>query len=254
MVIGRYGTAVPLARDPVSIPAGLPATGIEIRTTRITHSVVKVSWPFYPGYQWTATKRFYNPDLAFVVTRVSDTHILLSRVDELSFANGPENTNSSTCWKLMAGDTLINLTKTCTPPKADAACASGRDTCEIESEFVVSAKVEKMPDNVVLVAPSGSYASKVGANLWGSGAYLAWRVPDVDASAEPAAAGKIDWPSLVKLAARVAVPAVASQLNPTERIVLGQVASVVKRVMLAKSFASDADREKPLANRVQAKI
>jgi len=90
------------------------------------------------------------------VTRVSDTHILLSRVDELSFANGPENTNSSTCWKLMAGDTLINLTKTCTPPKADATCASGRDTCEIESEFVVSAKVEKMPDNVVLVAPSGS--------------------------------------------------------------------------------------------------
>jgi hypothetical protein len=304
MVIGRYGTAVPLARDPVSIPPGLPATGIEISTTRITHSiaglrrieiylrarasdqvraavlaaednvrtaesrlreverrltaaqsdrklspavgqslaiekaqaeaavqdarveraaarqqqmeswrldlaripssfqaiesplvsfngtlldfpyqlalstedyeqvvisanlpdslvsdgggVVKVSWPFYPGYQWTATKRFYNPDLAFVVTRVSDTHILLSRVDELSFANGPENTNSSTCWKLMAGDTLINLTKTCTPPKADATCASGRDTCEIESEFVVSAKVEKMPDNVVLVAPSGS--------------------------------------------------------------------------------------------------
>jgi len=305
IVIGRYGTAVPLALDPASIPPGLPAAGIEISTTRITHSiaglrrveihlrarasdqvraavlaageqlrtaetllkqveqrwiaaqsdrsvspaarqnlttekakaeaavqegqsqraaarqeqmaswrldltripssfqtvesplvsfngtlldfpyqialssedgyehivisanlpdslvtdgggVVKVSWPFYPGNQWTATKRFYNPDLAYVVTRVSDAHILISRVDELSFANGPENTSTSACWKLMAGDTLINLTKTCAAPKADAACASGRDTCEIESDFVVSAKVEKMPDNVVLVAPSGS--------------------------------------------------------------------------------------------------
>jgi len=96
------------------------------------------------------------------------------------------------------------------------------------------------------LVPSGSYASRVGANLWGAGAYLTWKVPDLDVPAESSAPAKVDWGSLVKLAARVAVPAVVNRLNPIERIVLGQVASAASRVLLAKSFASDADREKPL--------
>jgi hypothetical protein len=115
--------------------------------------IAKVSWPFYPQDKWTPTYRFYNPDLAFQVTRVSQNSILITRVDGPSFTNGPEIQDvSKKCWHLIASDNEVPLeTSLCqrrpvlTPPPLPPP-----------SDFVVTARLDTLPDNIVLAAPSGA--------------------------------------------------------------------------------------------------
>ncbi len=97
------------------------------------------------------------------------------------------------------------------------------------------------------VVPSGSYSARIGANLWGAGAWLTWKVPQPEAKLASPEKTQIDWASLVKLASKVAAPSVAALLSPVERVVLSHVVSAASRVALAKSFASEADREKLFA-------
>jgi hypothetical protein len=129
--------------------------------------IVKVSWPFYPQNKWTATYRFYNPDLAFEVTRVSTKTILIHRIDGPSFMNGPE-TEKGSCWNLIAADEEEPLTPACPKkpaPKPDPSkpAAAKKDKAEPAapplpppSDYVVIATLDSLPDKVVLVAPSGS--------------------------------------------------------------------------------------------------
>ena len=139
--------------------------------------VVKVAWPFYSGDEWTATKRIYNPDLSFQVTRVSEKSILISRVDGAGFYNFKddkdyvywycpecgEDPSVPQCWQLIAGDVPISLkTKMCKPKAEAEPTKSAQEhtktepSLDIESTNMVAATVEELPDNVVLVAPSGS--------------------------------------------------------------------------------------------------
>jgi hypothetical protein len=97
------------------------------------------------------------------------------------------------------------------------------------------------------VVPSGSYSAKIGANLWGSGAWLTWQVPQVEAQPAPTETERIDWVSLAKLAVAVSAPSVAGGLSPAERVVLSHVVSAASRVELAKTFASAVDSKKPFA-------
>ncbi len=135
--------------------------------------IVKVSWPFYPQDKWTAAYRFYNPDLAFQVTRVSDQSILINRVDGRSFINGPETVPGKTvCWELIAGDTETPLTSACPGSKPEQKqdpskpAKKGKDKpapppapLPAPSDYVVTARVGKLPDKVVLVAPNGTIYS-----------------------------------------------------------------------------------------------
>jgi len=136
--------------------------------------IVKVSWPFYPQDRWTYSYPLSDPALAFGVTRVSAKSILINRKDGWSFMNGPENTDQSTCWKLIAGDNETPLTRTCPQPPKDStqnkpaadpktvdpkkkdaapACAT---PIQPPSDFVVIATVDNLPDKVMLVAPNGA--------------------------------------------------------------------------------------------------
>jgi hypothetical protein len=125
--------------------------------------IVKVSWPFYRQDKWTAAYRFYNPDLAFEVTRVSQKSILVHRIDGPSFKNAPENTES-VCWRLIAGDEelpLIGCPVTSTPTPKE--CEKKKDPCApppplpvAGSDYVAAATVDSLPDKVVLVAPNSA--------------------------------------------------------------------------------------------------
>ncbi|MGA2981266.1 MAG: hypothetical protein ABSD76_16880 [Terriglobales bacterium] len=131
--------------------------------------LVEVSWPFYPD-KWTDSLPFYDPDKAFEVTRVSPKSILIHRIDGPSFKNGPENTDKSTCWHLIAGDEELPLTAGCPPkpapnPDPSQPVPSKKDKTKTKtpatplpafSDYVVTATVDSLPDKVVLVAPSGS--------------------------------------------------------------------------------------------------
>ena len=139
--------------------------------------IVKVLWPFYPQENWRAAARFSDPDSAFPVTRVSQKTILISRVDGLDFAKGPEITEDNACWHLIAGG-MVQTLKTSRCTRVDAECseeASGADknngsnknknansTCRAltslppPSDYVVAATIEKPPERVMLVAPNGA--------------------------------------------------------------------------------------------------
>lgn len=126
--------------------------------------IVKISWPFYPQDRWTTSYRFYNPDLAFEVTRVSTKSIVIHRNDGPSFVNGPEIVpGTPACWKLIASDTETSLTAACPAKPAPKDCEkkTKTDPCTPPplgaiSDYVVSATLDSLPDKVVLVAPSGS--------------------------------------------------------------------------------------------------
>ncbi len=129
--------------------------------------IVKVSWPFYPQDKWTAAYRFYNPDLAFEVTRAGSKTILIHRIDGASFKNGPE-TDKGTCWNLIAADEEQPLTPACPKkpaPKPDPSkpAAATKDKAGAPaapllspSDYVVTATLDNPPDKVVLVAPNGA--------------------------------------------------------------------------------------------------
>jgi hypothetical protein len=133
--------------------------------------IVKVSWPFYPQDKWSATYRFFNPDLAFQVTRVSQKSILIGRVDGVSFTNGPETIgHPSPCWHLIAGDADVPLTSGC-PKPASESVSDKKDKdkendkrktepqgpiASLLSDYTVAAQVPELPDKAVLVAPNGS--------------------------------------------------------------------------------------------------
>jgi hypothetical protein len=128
--------------------------------------IVKVSWPFYPQDKWTATYRFYNPDLAFEVTRVSSKTIIIHRNDSFSFKKGPEiDENTPACWTLIAADTEIPLTAACPAKPAPKDCQkkAKTDPCTppplgtiSESTVAATSTTDSLPDKVVLVAPSGA--------------------------------------------------------------------------------------------------
>lgn len=123
--------------------------------------VVKISWPFYSAEDWTASFPMINPDRAFPVTRVSQKSILISRIDGLSFVNGPESEgHASPCWNLIVAEERIPLTSGCDIQTALPGCPKKEKSCLSSlplSDYTVAASAaNELPDKVVLVAPSGA--------------------------------------------------------------------------------------------------
>ena len=139
--------------------------------------IVKVSWPFYSQNQWTATARYYDPDSAFQVTRLSQDSILIARIDGLTFVNGPEvEDRSNACWYLITGGPKAPLpTSGCKegePAKPAANPQAGEEKKKEKnskkdspglpsfdriSDYAVIATLAGRPDKVVLVAPNRAF-------------------------------------------------------------------------------------------------
>lgn len=123
--------------------------------------VVKISWPFYAAENWTASLPINNPDRAFPVTRVSQKSILISRIDGLSFVNGPESEgHASPCWNLIAGEQIISLTPGCETQTALPECPKKEKSClsslPLNDYTLAASAANDLPDKVVLVAPNGA--------------------------------------------------------------------------------------------------
>jgi len=100
--------------------------------------------------------------------------------------------------------------------------------------------------------PQGSYVSRIGANLWGSSAWLEWKLPrslDDFNEVDPA---RIDLARLAHVAAQKGLADPPSDLSPMELQLysyLAQNVAVARRsVNLAKEIASSKDRELPLGS------
>ncbi len=166
-VISVNGKALELPYYKTPAPYGRTKLQADVSDSDLADGggVVKVSWPFYPADKWTVSAPFYNPDLAFEVTRVSSKSIVIHRKDGPSFINAPETPpGAAECWKLIAGDTELSLVTSACPAKPapkDCQKKAKDDTCTPPplgpiSDYTVTATVADLPDKVVLVAPSGS--------------------------------------------------------------------------------------------------
>jgi len=100
-----------------------------------------------------------------------------------------------------------------------------------------------------------SYASRIGASLWGAGPWLIWRTPPAEqdqrepsntsdaplqALIQQAVIGKLE-PELDALAR---ARKLACELTPTERVLAQCLISAAKQIKLAKELTADADRRK----------
>ncbi len=166
-VISVNGKALELPYYKTPAPYGGTKLQAEVSDSDLADGggVVKVSWPFYPADKWTVSAPFFNPDLAYEVTRVSSKSIVIHRKDGPSFIDAPEiPPGAVACWKLIAGDTEMPLTAACPPAKPapkDCEKKVKDDPCAppplgVISDYTVTATVADLPDKVVLVAPSGS--------------------------------------------------------------------------------------------------
>jgi hypothetical protein len=101
------------------------------------------------------------------------------------------------------------------------------------------------------VVPRGSYAFEIGGRLWGSSAWLQWRAPLSDDHLVVAAEKAVDWNALFDAATEIASAGPeqlrtlvkGGQFNSVERAVLAYLLNAAFRIVLAKGFSSEADRE-----------
>jgi hypothetical protein len=100
--------------------------------------------------------------------------------------------------------------------------------------------------------PQGSYVSRIGANLWGSSAWLEWKLPRSLDGFDEVDPARIDLTQLAHAAAKKGLADPPSDLSPMELQLysyLAQNVAVAKRsVHLAKEIASSKDRELPLGS------
>lgn len=176
-IVSINGTTIDLPYDIFDTNEGEVVIQANVKDSLISESgggPVRVSWPFYPQDKLTSVFPLYNPSLAFEITRVSATKIMIRRIDGPSFVKAPENEGSSTCWKLLGGADNVDLpfptgcikeNKTDTCKKASAKpepskCEEDNDkttpSSTLVSDFAVTATVPELPDKIVLVAPNGA--------------------------------------------------------------------------------------------------
>jgi len=164
-VISVNGKPLELPYHPSTGKGGVPEIQADVPDADLADGggLVKVSWPFYPAGKWTDSLPFYDPDKAFEVTRVSQKSILIHRIDGPNFLNALENTKTSTCWKLIVGDAELPLIG-CPdkPTQTPEQCKKKTDPCApppqpiAASPYVATVTIDSLPDQVVLVAPSGA--------------------------------------------------------------------------------------------------
>jgi len=175
-IVSINGTTIDLPYDIFDTGQGDVVIQASIKDSLVSESgggPVRVYWPFYPQDRLTSVFPLYNPALAFEITRVSATTVLIQRIDRMSFRYAPENTDTSTCWNLYAGsNVLLPLATGCPPvPKTDTCkkvsakpeppkCEGDNDkttpSSTFVSDFAVTATVPELPDKIVLIAPSGA--------------------------------------------------------------------------------------------------
>jgi hypothetical protein len=97
---------------------------------------------------------------------------------------------------------------------------------------------------------SASYAARIGGNLWGSGAWLTWKVPSMEEPLDPAPPEPIDFRKIAQAAVTQGV-GYAESLPPLERKLFTYLTQTAMQseqtVKVAKSIASDLDSQKTLS-------
>jgi hypothetical protein len=100
--------------------------------------------------------------------------------------------------------------------------------------------------------PQGSYVSRIGANLWGSSAWLEWKLPRSLDGFDEINPAQIDLTQLAHAAAAKGLADAPADLSPMELQLysfLAQNVAVANRsVNLAKQIVSSKDRELPLGS------
>jgi len=98
--------------------------------------------------------------------------------------------------------------------------------------------------------PRGSHVSRIGANLWGSSAWLEWKLPPSLDGFEEVESGQIDLTQLARAAAARGLADPPADLSPMElqlyRFLAQNVAVAKRSVTLAKQIVSSKDKELPL--------
>jgi hypothetical protein len=97
------------------------------------------------------------------------------------------------------------------------------------------------------LVPAKSFSASIAGSLWGSGAWLGWKLPETAAAPSFEEVADVDWGLLKKIAGDDGPPTSTSDLNPVERAVMSFVQTSGKRYSLISTEASPPGSDSEVA-------
>jgi hypothetical protein len=105
------------------------------------------------------------------------------------------------------------------------------------------ALIVKHSSNLPNLVPVGSFSANIAGSIWGSGAWLGWKVSGVQATAASGSIGDVDWHVLARAASADASDILHSGLNPVERAVMSYVRMTGNKFRLPSKLALSTSPE-----------